>query len=297
MTQAAGATCRPPGFRRFLRASAFASLALVLAAASFAAYLWLTRPAPQPETEIFRGVFYSCHQLPETKDAGGRLMLVRVDLSAPGIGLYTTPLDPGAVKAGEQHRMRWPSALVADERLAVAITATMFDGKSRLSQIPGGFTHSFETVVSDHQVSHLNPHTYLLWFEDDLTPHLEHTKPPSPEVLAKAKWAVGGQGVVDLRQGAGSFGASPDDRPNRRIFAGIDAQKKQLFLAAFEYASLAGAARILGEHGVKEATALDGGASASMTVGEGARGVRSGLLMWPMRGVPTFLGVKAQKLE
>ena len=79
-------------------------------AATGAAHLYLTRPSPRPETEIFQGVFYSCHQLPETQDSGARLFLVRVDLTAPGIDLYTTPLDPEAVKAGKQHRMRWPSA-------------------------------------------------------------------------------------------------------------------------------------------------------------------------------------------
>jgi hypothetical protein len=282
--------------RRLLRALAVLSLAALLAAGAFAAYLRLTRPAPQPETEIFQGVFYSCHELPENAGAGGRMLLVRVDLSAPGIELYTTPLDPDAVKAGFQHRMRWPTALVAEEKLAVAITGTLFEERGRLSQLPGGFTRSFETVVSDHAVSHVNPHTYLLWFEDDLSPHLEHTKPPSAEALARAKWGVGGQAAsIPLRLAAGP--PSPPGLADRRIFAGIDARKKQLFLAAFEHATLDGAERILGRHGVAEAVALDGGASASMTVGEGAQGLRSGLLMWPMRGVPVFLGVRARKLE
>ena len=281
--------------RRLLRAGLFLALVLPVSAALFAAYLRLTRPAPQPETEIFQGVFYSCHELPETADAGNRMFLVRVDLSAPGIELHTTPLDPDAVKAGFQHRMRWPTALVAEEKLAVAITGTLFEERGRLSQLPGGFSRSFETVVSDHAVSHVNPHTYLLWFEDDLSPHLEHTKPPGPQVLAKAKWGVGGQGVAVPARGVGDL-SRPAGKPDRRIFAGIDARKKQLFFAAFEKASLSGAERVLGEHGVAEAVALDGGASASMTVGEGAQGVRPGLLMWPMRGVPVFLGVKARKL-
>lgn len=294
MSQGAISSPRKSLLRRLLRAALFLSLGVVLLAGTFAGYLCLTRPSPQPETEIFQGVFYSCYQLPQTKDTGGRLMLVRVDLTAPGVDLYTTPLDANAVKAGEQHVMRWPSALVADEKLAVAITGTMFDGKSRWSQIPGGFTHSFETVISNHEVSHINKESYMLWFEDDLTPHMEHTKPPSAQVLAKAKWGVGGQGAAVLTQGVGDL-SGPDDHPNRRIFAGIDAQKKQLFFAAFEWASLAGAARTLGKLGVKEATALDGGSSASMTIGAGASGMSPGILMYPMRGVPVFLGVKARK--
>ena len=47
-------------------------------------------------------------------------------------------------------------------------------------------------MVADHVVSHVWEHTYLLWFENGLTPQLELTKPPRREALSKAKWCIGG---------------------------------------------------------------------------------------------------------
>ena len=37
----------------------------------------------------------------------------------------------------------------------------------------GDLASGGETVVADHVVSHLWEHTYLLWFDDQLTPHSE----------------------------------------------------------------------------------------------------------------------------
>jgi hypothetical protein len=47
---------------------------------------------------------------------------VRVDLSASGIELYVTPLDPEAVAQGRQYRLRGIAEVVQREQLAVAST-------------------------------------------------------------------------------------------------------------------------------------------------------------------------------
>ena len=88
MTPSETPASRPSLSRRFLRAGGCGMLVVLLLGAAFAAYLAITRPSPNPETEIFQGVFYSCHQLPETKNAGGRLFLIRVDLCVSSVARF-----------------------------------------------------------------------------------------------------------------------------------------------------------------------------------------------------------------
>ncbi len=118
---------------------------------------------------------------------------VRVDLTAPGIDLYVTPLDPDAVAARWQFRLRRTGEVVQDEHLAVGINGTLFDCESRWIRLAGEFARASETTVVEHQVSHVGEHTYLTWFEDDLTPHVETSKPPGESALGKARWGIGGQ--------------------------------------------------------------------------------------------------------
>ena len=50
--------------------------------------------------EIFLGIVYGCRQLETTDEGSGLVYWVRVDLKAPGIKLYVTPLDQAAVAGG-----------------------------------------------------------------------------------------------------------------------------------------------------------------------------------------------------
>src|ERR1043166_2298120 len=81
-------------------------LALGLPALIAGAFLW-DRRGPQAATEIFQGVVYGCERLAPTEEGSGLLHWVRVDLTAPGIELYVTELDPDAVAQGWQYRLRW----------------------------------------------------------------------------------------------------------------------------------------------------------------------------------------------
>jgi len=254
---------------------------------------WWNQRQPVGPTEIYEGVTYGSERL-ETAGGAGLVHWVRVDLAARGIELYVTPLDPQAVAQGWQFRLKRTGKAVREGKLAVAINATMFSSDSGWLPMAGDLARALETTVADHHVSHVWEHTYLLWFEDDRTPHLETTKPPPESVLSQARWAIGGQGV-------GLAGGKVNERMeysplDSRTAVGIDRDNKLLFLAVFEKSSPRTALEKLAELGAKEGMLLDGGDSTSMALGGQARGVRPGVLTAGWRPVATHLGIRARPL-
>jgi len=108
----------------------------------------------------------------------------------PGVSLYTTPLDPAAQAQGFEYKLQHTSTFVSQSGLAAAVNGTLFSSASELIRLPGDLAISSETVVSNHVVNHVDPNTYLLWWDDQNNAHLEQ-KPPGEAVLAKARWAIG----------------------------------------------------------------------------------------------------------
>jgi Phosphodiester glycosidase len=270
------------------------ALAVALMAFTGADSAYWERCTPQPR-KIFSGVTYGCERLERTEQGYGVLHWVRVELDAPGIELYVSPLDRSALEQGWQYRLRWIEDVVTDDHLAVAINGTLFTSKSTWRpRLPGDLANGVETVVSDHIASHFWEHTYLLWFDDDLNPHLRPSKPPKAAELRQAKWGIGGQGVwlYDGKVWSGS-----DRQPDARTAIGIDAERKLLFLAVAEWASPRLVLERLAELGARDAMLLDGGGSSAMAIGEGARGVARGPLLGGWRPVATFFGVRARQLS
>src|SRR5262249_25289090 len=146
---------------------------VAILAAALASDSWREdRRGPQAATKIFDGITYSRERLEATEEGSGLLHWVRVDLTAPGIERYVTPLDPVAVAQGWQYRLRAIKDVVASERLAVAINGTLFTSNSGWwPRTSGDLAKGVETAVADHVVSHVWEHTYLLWFDEQLTPH------------------------------------------------------------------------------------------------------------------------------
>jgi len=142
--------------------------------------------------------------------------------------------------------------------------------------------------------SHIWEHTYLLWFDDKLNAHLRPSKPPNPEDLRRAKWAIGGQ-AVGLRDGRVWSGSGR--KPDKRTAVGIDAERKLLFLAVAEWASPRLLLEELSKLGARDAMLLDGGSSSAMAIGEGSRNSAKGTLLGGWRPVATFLGVKARRID
>jgi hypothetical protein len=230
-----------------------------------------------------------------TPEGGGLLHWLRIDLSAPGIELYVTPLDPAAVAQGWQYRLRPIKEVIASEGLAVAINGTLFtwDGPRWLPR-SGDLARAVETVVADHVVSHVWDHSYLLWFDGQLTPHLIAAKPPQPSELAMARWGIGGQGV-GLQHGQVWPGSSRD--PDARTAVAIDQARKLLFLAVAENMSSRRLLQELADLGGKEGMLLDGGHSSALAIGEGSQAIAPGILYGGWRPVATYFGVRARPVR
>src|SRR5262249_42309128 len=210
-------------------------ISLLLAAAIGPSQPDWSHCAASPHTEIFTGMGYGCEVLQPPAEGRGIVHWLRVDLSAPGIELYVTPLDTSAVRQGWQYRLRSIGDVVEEERRSVAINAAMFTSTPRWRpRLPGDLANGGETLVSNHVVSHLWEHTYLLWFDDVLRPHLRRSKPPTPAELQAAKWGIGGQAVW-LEKGRVWPGS--DRNPDARTAVAIDPNRKFLFLAVAQWIS------------------------------------------------------------
>jgi hypothetical protein len=243
--------------------------------------------------KIFAGITYGCERLEPGEEGSGFVYWARVDLTAPGIELYVTPRDPTAVSQGWQYRLRRIWDVVDREHLAVAINGILFVSNSGWLHLPGDLANGVDTVVADHVVNRESEHTYLLWFDDELTPHLRPSKPPMVDELAMAKWGIGGQ-EVGLWEGK----ISPDSSrsPDSRTAIAIDQSRKLLFLAVGENISPRLLLRKLADLGAKDGMLLDGGRSSSMAIGKGARGVSVGIVHAGWQPVATHFGVRAPVL-
>ena len=275
------------------RSSLIVGLALVLIVTGAFGYRRWTRPRSTPPVEIFRGVTYACEELNE-EECRGFVFLVRVDLASPGIGIYLTPLDPVAASRGYQYRLVDVPTVLRREGLAVAINGTFFSADSGLFYQAGDLADSVQTVIADGQVSQIDPNSYMLWFEPDLTPHIESEKPPSNSVLRRARWGIGG-GAVPLWKGQVNPAAASHEM-DRRTAVAIDSHQRLLWLAVFENASSLAVARILAQQGAQDGFLLDGGHSTAMVIGPKAVGVRPGPVLGGSRPVATCLGIHALPL-
>lgn len=275
------------------KAAALLAIALVVALGEGPSTCWDCRTS-QTATEIFRGITYGAERLAPSPEGRGLLHLVQIDLSAPGIELYVTPLDATAVASGWQYRLRWIAEVVRREKLAVAINGTLFTTHLPWPiTIPGDFARGVETVVADHMVSHVWEHSYLLGFDDLLQPRLSRTKPPTSADLKAAKWGISGQGV-GLRDGKVWPGSGTE--PDARTAIAIDRPRRRLFLAVGELISPRRLLAALAVLGAKDGMLLDGGYSSAMGIGKDAVGIWPGSVYGGWRPVATLLGVKARPL-
>ena len=252
-------------------------------------------PGDQAGTEIFKGVTYGCERLKSTDEGSGFLHWTRIDLTAPGIELSVTSLDPEAVSNGWQYRLRRVTDVLDEQDLAVAINASLFTRSANWRPaLSGDFAKGVETVVANHVVSHVWEHTYLLWFDDELTPHLRGSKPPTPTELISAKWGVGGQGVWLWD---GQVWSGSDRNPDARTAIAINQRRRLLFLAVGSHVSPRLMLQTLADLGAMDGMMLDGGNSTSMAIGKGAKGVSEGSVYGSWRPVATHFGVRAKNLD
>ena len=185
--------------------------------------------------------------------------------------------------------------VVASEHLAVAINGTLFSAKSsRLLPMSGDLANAVNPVVADHVISHVWLDTYLLWFDDRLTPHLRPEKATEAE-LAMAKWGIGGEDFW-LRDGRVWPGDYRSHIPDGRTAVAVDLPRKLLFLAVGTHISPTLIFQTLADLGAKDGMLLDGGDSSSMAIGTDASVVSPGTV-YGWRPVATQFGVRAEPLR
>ncbi|MCE9590294.1 MAG: phosphodiester glycosidase family protein [Planctomycetes bacterium] len=270
-----------------------AVLALLAAVALVGGYLWYSHRGPMPPTAIFQGVTYQCEQLPVSAETGGKLHLVTVDLNTPGVEFFVTGISGSAATEGYDYHLSMATGAAREDDLAVLINGTYFSANTWWVPLPGDLARARETIIVPSQASRREAENYLLWLDDKLTPHVERAAPANAEALAKAKWGIGG---LDLAVLDGQPQKLSSAKPGPRTLLGVDTQKKLLFMAVFEKASYDAAARILAQHGVKDAITLSGGYSSVMVIGDEAKNVRPGAVVGGWRPLATFVGVRARPL-
>lgn len=268
---------------------------LIALAGIMVALLWL-RPfnlrRPKGATQIYHGIWYSCIEIDAGIEGSGLAHIVKIDLTDPEVELYITPVDPEAVKLGAQYRLTFAQSVADQERLAVVINATQFAAMHSVP-LPGTLADSNETIVADGHVNHVHPHSFLLWFDDDLVPHLEMKKPPPAAALRQARWAISGLSIA-MREGRPRETAYRE--PDRQTCIGIDSRRRLLWLAVFERTTTRLAMQMLAEHGAKEAIRVDSGDSSTMVIGSEAVNVDPGTVLAGQRPVATFFGIRARPL-
>jgi len=263
----------------------------VLLVAAVGIYWW-NRRDPVPPTEIYQGITYGCERIEANEEGSGLMHWVRVDLTAPGIELYVTPLDPQAVERGWQYRLQHTANVLKKEELAVAINGTFFYSDSGWIRMTGDFARSIGAMIADYVVTDVPPSTYMLGFDGRLVPGIERSWPPKDSPPRQLRWGLGGQGGPMLWQGK-VYPETSRKPIDARTAVGIDREKRLLFLAVFEHASQRRALDKLVELGAVDGMLLDGGTSTCMAIGEKARGIRPGVLIGDWRPVATHFGIRA----
>jgi Phosphodiester glycosidase len=247
---------------------------------------------PHQPVEIFAGVTYGCDRLAVTQEGGGLVHWVRIDLTAPGIELYVTPLDPAATARGWQYRLRPIEDVLEREHLAVAINGTYFTTASgSWLRFSGDLARSMQTLISDHVVAYGPWGNSLLWFGAELAPHALELSSAAETTLSRAKWAVGAH-MLQLHDG--QVLESGDATANARTAIGIDQSRKLLFLAVAERISHPRMLHILADLGARDGILLDGGDSSAMGIGRGSTGIPAAVLLGGGRPVATYIGVRAR---
>jgi hypothetical protein len=244
--------------------------------------------------EIFKGITYGCKQLEPSGEASGVVHWVRINLTAPGIVPYVTSKDPTALSQGWEYRLRRVGDVAESEHLAVAINGTMFESRWLLP-FSGDLANSVESVVANHIISHLTLHNYLLWFDDQLTPHLRLDEPLTEAELAMAKWGIAGQSPW-LRDGRVWSDIAYCFTPDAHSAVAVDLARKLLFLAVGTHISPNLMFHTLANLGARDGMLLDGGDSSSMAIGKGSSVISPGTL-YGWRPVATQFGVRAEPLR
>ena len=288
-------------------------LTLVLLVAATALAGWTINPrGPVARTEIYQGVYYTCEALDETDEMRGLMHVIEVDLTAPGVELFITPPDPQVVKnhAPWTYRLRYVWQTAYREDLAAATNATFFDcrisepGRPRI-YVPGDLANTVQTIITEEQTIHASKDERLLWFEKDLTPHLNtFDQIDQDEAWGRVRFGIGSArlpiGFPLVSDGKPRFwprGHGITDAVAPRTAIGIDTVGRRMWLITIDRGIPNALIQPLIDLGATDAIILDGGKSSTMVLGRDAGRVRPGTVTGGKRPVATVIGVRARPLD
>ena len=255
------------------------------------------RPAVSGWRPIYRGVDYHAAEMPAP--ASGRVMALRIHLDEPTLQLMMRPVDPELLSQGRQYRLSMADYERARWGLAVFMNTALYHPGARWRSLPGIPVSALESVLRDGQLSHVDPHSYMLWLDRARRPHLEAEKPPRPELWKDAWWGVGLQ-AVQVSAGQVRLAAMAPHHKDRlipRSFIGFDAEEHVLYLIAFERTDAMMMAATAAALGVKFGGMMDSGSSTSLILGPDAADLRPFTGIRGGRPLGPYLGVWAERLN
>lgn len=271
-------------------------LLLLVALAGFLLWRFLL-PTPVKKTEIFRGVHYLSTVIENVEGERSRMMMFEIELDAPGLEFFIRPFDPEAIEEGEEYVLRWPDLEVLRHDLALLINGTRYKPGDWWRSYPGARVSSVESLVLDGQDAHHHEHSYLIWFDETLLPHVQTEKPPPAEAIRQAKWAIGVQGlqVVDGKSSYASLGDSTGVM--MRPFIGVDPKQRKVWFLIFEAIDGYTMADVAREMGVVYGGQMDADDGTWGVIGPGAKGVRSMTGIRGRRPLACYIGIRASPIE
>jgi hypothetical protein len=235
---------------------------------------WLLVPGAMERKEIAPGVFLEVHHFNQPGTAEGAVMVAEIHWDTPEVEIVMRPFDDELFSEGKHYRLVSPSWEVFRKDYLLLMNGTLFGPDNWDDNYPGKPVKTNESVVVEGVWSHLHEHSYMLWWDKEGNGHFEQTKPPSAECIEKAWSGIGVQGLViadgQVRESVLGADAGVCDS---QTFIGMDAERKILWLIAFQNTSPRYAADFVAAAGVRFAGRLDGGDSTTMLVGPAAERV------------------------
>jgi O-antigen/teichoic acid export membrane protein len=271
-----------------------ALVAFAFASAPFAAaWVWAqSRIPPRSDwREIAPGIAWRSDEADGTERASGRMTVVRIDASNPGVELFVTPpVNPEPMLPFVTRHLH---EQMRSEDLVAAMNGTFYAAPgAEILPIPMLPVRALETIVSALGTSHVDPHSYLVWQGRDGALQVELAKPPPDAALAEAIWGVGIQSVP-LRGGAIEpyfLAASPERE--KWSFLGIGGAGRTLYLGQFEDAERNYALEHMASLGCEFGGFVDSGSSSGLAIDDPEKGL---LLMHGVKPVPVVIGARAKR--
>jgi hypothetical protein len=256
---------------------------------------FILRPVETLRMEIFKGVHLTVESIP-TESGNGRVMIAEVHWDAPGITIHNRPYDFPIKEDSPHYRLSFADWGLLRSGAALLVNTAIYKPDDIGSILPGSKVRSLDTLVVDGEVSHVHPHSYLLYWDKAGNATVQSSKPPSEDSLSAAVTGIGLQGL-QVKGGQPDYRAiAGHDERFARTFIGIDPERKILFLMAFEEATATYMIDRAVAAGVVAGGQVDSGSSTNLLVGAGADGVRShcGIRNW--RPLGPWLVVEAEPL-